>query len=447
MIASATNDERQELLDLSRRYFELKHKAKAFVPGETYVPASGKLLDAQDLVNLVDSCLDLWLTAGRFAKEFEARIPKMMNRSSKGLLVNSGSSANLVAISSLGSPLLEPFKMRPLTRGDEVITVAAGFPTTVNPIIQNGWRPVFVDVDLSTLNAVPEAIMAAKTEKTRAVVLAHTLGNPYRSDLLAAWCKANDLYLVEDCCDALGAEVTGVGPVGSFGDYATLSFYPAHHMTMGEGGAVIARDGRLRRVAESMRDWGRDCWCDPGQDNTCKKRYDWQLGELPHGYDHKYTYSSIGYNLKVTDMQAAIGLSQLDKVPGFVKTRNENWQTLNSAIRNSPILMEHLEPVQPTPGTTPSWFGFPIHCRKGIDRNALVAFLESKKVGTRLVFAGNLTKQPALKGADYRIHGSLENTDKIMESAFWIGVHPVIQKPHIEYMLSQLEAGITQQVR
>jgi CDP-6-deoxy-D-xylo-4-hexulose-3-dehydrase len=341
-------------------------------------------------------------------------------------------------------------KMKPIEKGSEVITAAAGFPTTVNPIIQNGWVPVFVDVDLTTLNALTETIQAARTPKTRAVVLAHTLGNPYRADQLAEWCKKEGLYLVEDCCDALGAKIhtaEGPNPVGSFGEFATLSFYPAHHMTTGEGGAVIPRDGRLKRVAESVRDWGRDCWCEPGKDNTCGKRFGYQLGDLPCGYDHKYTYSNIGYNLKGTDLQTAMGLTQLQKVDRFIAARNSNWAKLKAGVENSPSLREHLRVVQPTPGTQPSWFGFPMHCSEAIDREKLVAFLEERKVGTRLLFGGNLTRQPAYRQVEYRVHGTLENTDQIMRSTFWVGVHPALDDARIAYMLEQLEAGIVKALR
>ncbi len=440
---------RESILSASREFFAQNHAPKPFVPGQTYVPVTVKVMDADDMAMLVDASLDMWLTAGRFAREFEAKLPDYFGKGNAkiktpALLVNSGSSANLVAVSSLGAPMLKDFKLKPIEKGEEVITAAAGFPTTVNPIVQNGWKPVFVDVDLQTLNAVPEAVMAARTSKTRAVVLAHTLGNPYRSDILAEWCKKEGLYLIEDCCDALGATVNGA-PVGSYGDYATLSFYPAHHITMGEGGAVVSRDGRFKRVAESMRDWGRDCWCEPGQDNTCKKRFQWKLGELPCGYDHKYTYSNIGYNLKVTDMQAAVGLSQLKKVERFVAARRANWKKIYDGIQSSPVLKERLRPVTATEGTEPSWFGFPIHCAESLDREKLVAFLEENKVGTRLVFAGNLTKQPAYQGVDFRIHDELKNTDAIMTKSFWIGVHPALDDQKIAYMLETLERGVKAQ--
>jgi CDP-6-deoxy-D-xylo-4-hexulose-3-dehydrase len=416
------------------------------VPGKTYIPVTTKILDEEDLDQLIHASLDLWLTAGRFAREFEEEIPKFFNRKASGLLVNSGSSANLVAASALGAPMMKDLKLKPIEKGAEIITAAAGFPTTVNPIVQNGWTPVFIDVDARTLNATPEAVMAARTPKTAAVMLAHTLGNPYRSDIIAEWCKREGLYLIEDCCDALGAQIhtanNGLQPVGSFGDYATLSFYPAHHITMGEGGAVISRDGKLKRVAESIRDWGRDCWCEPGKDNTCGKRFDWTLGELPCGYDHKYIYSNVGYNLKVTDWQAAIGISQLKKAAIFIEARRSNWKKIYDGIQSSPRLKSKFTPIEPTTGTDPSWFGFPMYCSDDIDREKLVRFLEEKKIGTRLVFAGNLTRQPAYRSVDYRIHDQLKNTDHIMSKAFWIGVHPALDDRRIAYILEQLEAGV-----
>jgi len=444
-VSSTAAEMRSGILESCRAYFDLSQMPKPFVAGKTYIPVTTKVLDAEDLMSLVDASLDLWLTAGRFSREFEAKLPELFSRKVGSLLVNSGSSANLVAVSSLGAPMMKDMKLRPLEKGDEVITVAAGFPTTVNPILQNGWVPVFVDVDAQTLNATPELVMAARTSKTRAVVLAHALGNPYRSDILADWCKKEGLYLIEDCCDALGATIEG-RPVGSFGDFATLSFYPAHHITMGEGGAVIPRDGRLKRVAESVRDWGRDCWCEPGKDNTCGKRYGWTLGDLPCGYDHKYTYSNIGYNLKATDMQAAIGLSQLKKADRFIQSRRSHWKRLYEGIMSSPILKDHLNPVTATAGTDPSWFGFPMHASDALNREKLVAYLEDHQVGTRLVFGGNLTKQPAYHGQTYRVHGELAATDRIMRHAFWIGVHPALDAPRIQYMLEQLEAGVRAQL-
>jgi CDP-6-deoxy-D-xylo-4-hexulose-3-dehydrase len=436
--------DRRSILDSARKYFDNEFRPKPFVPGQSYIPVTTKVMDAEDLASLVDASLDMWLTAGRFANEFEATLPARFGRRPHALLVNSGSSANLVAISSLGSAMLKNYDRRPLEPGDEVITAAAGFPTTVNPILQNGWKPVFIDVDLKTLNALPEMIAAAKGPKTRAVALAHTLGNCYRADEVAAYCQAENLYFVEDCCDALGATIgEAKRPAGSFADYATLSFYPAHHITMGEGGAVISKDSPFKRVAESMRDWGRDCWCEPGRDNTCGKRFDWQLGELPCGYDHKYIYSSVGYNLKATDMQAAVGLSQLKKLDRFIEARRQNWQTLAEGVSGSAVLSEHLRPVQATAGTEPSWFGFAMHCSAALDRNKLVSYLEDHKVGTRLLFGGNLTKQPAYKDVNFRVAGSLQNTDLIMDKTFWIGVHPALDSARITYMLETLERAVS----
>ena len=435
--------DREQILQASREYFLKNHAPKPFIAGESYIPVTTKVMDAEDQAHLIDASLDMWLTAGRFSREFEAKLPKIFGRDTSALLVNSGSSANLTAVSSLGAPMMKDLKLKPLEKGDEIITAAAGFPTTVNPIVQNGWVPVFVDVDYSTINALPETVMAARTSKTRAVVLAHTLGNLYRSDILAEWCKKENLYLIEDCCDALGASLgPDDAPVGSFGDYATCSFYPAHHITMGEGGAVISKNGRLKRVAESIRDWGRDCWCEPGKDNTCGKRFGWTLGDLPCGYDHKYTYSNIGYNLKATDMQAAVGLSQLNKLPRFIEARRANWKKLYNGIKSSKTLNEMLTPVEPTAGTKPSWFGFAIHTAEGINREKLVEFLENHKVGTRLLFGGNITKQPAYKNVEFRVHGELTNTDRIMNRTFWIGVHPALDDQKIAYMLEQLEAAV-----
>jgi CDP-6-deoxy-D-xylo-4-hexulose-3-dehydrase len=434
---------REELIALTKEFYQRNQKPQNFVPGETYIPVTAKKVDADDFGSLIDASLDMWLTAGRFSKQFEAEFSSWFGKQPKALLVNSGSSANLLAVSALGSPELHKFGLKPLQAGDEVITLAAGFPTTVAPVVQNGWKPVFIDIDLKTLNALPEAIKAARTEKTRAVVLAHTLGNPFRADLVADWCAKENLYLVEDCCDALGATVNNK-PVGSFGQFATASFYPAHHITMGEGGAVMASDSRFRRVAESLRDWGRDCWCDPGKDNTCKKRYGWKLGDLPEGYDHKYTYSHLGYNLKVTDMQAALGVSQLKKAAGFIEDRRQNWNYLFKNLKNSPILSEFFTPIEPTPETNPSWFGFAMYSREDVSREKVVSFLEDHKVGTRLLFAGNLTKQPAFKGVDYRIHGELKNTDKVMNKLFWIGVHPALDQQRMDYMLEQLQAYVKQ---
>ncbi len=438
---------RERILEMAREWFQETHGIARdhFEPGKTYIPPSGKWLDTDDLTHLLDASLDLWLTAGRFARDFEEKLPPHLGRAGKALLVNSGSSANLLALSSLCANTMEKFGRTRLRPGDEVITVAAGFPTTVNPIVQWGLVPVFVDVEFSTLEATLEKIQEAKSERTRAVMIAHTLGNPFRADLVADWCAKEGLWFIEDCCDALGAEIEGASGsrrVGSFSDYATLSFYPAHHITMGEGGAVVARDGRLRKVAESMRDWGRDCWCEPGKDNTCGKRFGWTLGELPSGYDHKYVYSNIGYNLKATDMQAALGVSQLGKLDRFVEARRANWNKLRSGIAGSSVLRNRLIPVEPTPGTRPSWFGFPMHVAPGIDRERILPKLEERRVGTRLLFAGNLVRQPAYLHVGRRVVGDLKNTDEIMRRTFWVGVHPQIEDRRIAYMLDQLEAVV-----
>lgn len=430
---------RMAIIAAAKKHFTDFSLKPQFVAGETYIPVTAKVVDEHDLGYLIDASLDMWLTAGRYARDFEAEFGKFFGRATKSLLVNSGSSANLVAISSLGSHELNNMGYKPLVPGDEVITVAAGFPTTVNPIIQNNWVPVFVDIDTVTLNALPEKIMAARTAKTKAIVLAHSLGNPYRADIIADWCKKEELFLVEDCCDALGATIKNQN-VGSFGEYATSSFYPAHHITMGEGGAVMSKDGRFKRIAESIRDWGRDCWCEPGKDNTCKKRFGWTLGDLPPGYDHKYVYSHIGYNLKVTDMQAALGLSQLNKVEKFISERRKNWKLIYDGIRSSSVLKENFIPIEATPETNPSWFGFPMYANERLNREKVVSELEERKVGTRLFFAGNLTKQPAYKNKKYRIHEDLTNTDQVMRSLFWIGVHPALDQQRISYMLEQLEA-------
>ena len=449
--ADSPEQARANALDAARRFYQRAHQARPFVAGSTYIPVTAKVLDAEDLVHLVDASLDLWLTSGRYAHELESLLPARLGRQTPALLVNSGSSANLIAVSSLGSTMLREFDRRPIEKGDEIITAAAGFPTTVNPIIQNGWVPVFVDVDFRTLNVLPETVMAAKTPRTRAVVMAHTLGNPYHADVLGRWCREHGLYLIEDCCDALGATIEmadgRTAAAGSFGDFATLSFYPAHHITTGEGGAVVPADGRLKRVAESMRDWGRDCWCDTGKDNTCGKRFAWEFEGLPAGYDHKYVYSNIGYNAKMTDMQAAIGVSQLRKLDGFICARRANWRTLHDGIRQSPVLRDSLIPVEPTDGTQPSWFGFPLHCGDGIGRAGLVTFLEEHKVGTRLLFGGNLTRQPAYRRVDFRVHGELTNSDEILRRTFWIGVHPGLDEARLTYMLEQLEAGVRAQRR
>lgn len=407
------------------------------IPGTNYIPPSGKLLDQSDLKNLLDSCFDLWLTAGRFANEFEARFAEFMQQK-YCLLVNSGSSANLVAFATLTSPLLKERQIKP---GDEVITVAAGFPTTVNPIIQHGCIPVFVDINLPDLGIKTEMLELALTSKTKAVMIAHTLGNPFDVKTVKEFCTKHNLWLVEDCCDAVGATFDGK-LVGHYGDISTVSFYPAHHMTMGEGGAVLTNSPRLKKIAESFRDWGRDCWCPPGKDNTCNKRFDQQFADLPEGYDHKYVYSHVGYNLKVSDMQAAIGCSQLNKLPGFIETRNKNTDTLRKMIMEK--MPNHADLMMlPTalPNAQPSWFGFPITLKNG-NRRKLISHLEENKIGTRLLFAGNLIRQPLYKDKEYRVVGELTNTDKVMNDTFWVGIYPALNETHMDYISDKLKEGL-----
>lgn len=419
---------RETILKLVQEYTTAAFPEKPFVPGETPIPVSGRVFDAEDVTALVNSSLDFWLTAGRFANQFEREFPKVTGHRF-ALLVNSGSSANLVAMSSLTSPLL---KDRRLVPGDEVITVAAGFPTTLNPILQNGLIPVFVDVSIPTYNIDVSQLEAALSNRTRAIMVAHTLGNPFDVEAVAAFAKKHNLYLIEDCCDALGATFCGK-PVGTFGDLATVSFYPAHHITMGEGGAVLTNGSKLKRIAESIRDWGRDCYCEPGKDNTCGKRFDCQLGELPHGFDHKYTYSHIGYNLKVTDMQAAVGLAQLKKLNGFIDARKRNFTLLSERLSK---LSEFFILPEATPGSEPSWFGFPIAVRPEapFKRNDIIRHLDRHRIGTRLLFGGNLLRQPAYANIPHRVVGGLAQTDFIMHRVFWIGVYPGLQMEMIDYV-------------
>ena len=427
---------REEILALADQYFAAKFGAKPFVSGESVVPVSGKVLDAADLRNLIDASLDCWLTTGRFAAEFERKFARYLGVRGAAL-VNSGSSANLLAISCLTSPKLGDRQLKP---GDEVITVAAGFPTTVNPIIQNQLVPVFIDVTLPSFQADSSQLEAALSDRTRAIMIAHTLGNPYDLDVVASFAKKHKLWLIEDSCDALGATYKGQ-MVGTFGDLATFSFYPAHHITMGEGGAVVTNSPLLKTLAESFRDWGRDCWCEPGKDNTCGKRFDWQLGDLPCGYDHKYTYSHIGYNLKLTDMQAAIGLSQLEKLPGFIAARRRNFQYLYDALKP---LQEVLMLPEATPGANPSWFGFPIAVREDapFTRDQLIRKLDASKIGTRLLFGGNLIRQPAYKDVKYRVVGDLENTDFVMRNVFWIGVYPGLTEEMLQHVIESFQAMV-----
>ncbi|HEY8913988.1 lipopolysaccharide biosynthesis protein RfbH [Lacisediminihabitans sp.] len=423
----AEDPERQQILDLVRAYAEKALEKAEFVPGESVVPVSGKVLGPDDFEALVDSSLDGWLTAGRFHTTFERELARYVG-SRSAMFVNSGSSANLVALSGLTSPKLGARALKP---GDEVLTVAAGFPTTVNPIIQNGLRPVVVDVELGTYDAISERLREAVGPKTRAIMMAHTLGNPFDLDTVQELCREHDLWLVEDSCDALGSTYNGKR-TGSFGDTATLSFYPAHHITTGEGGAVFVKSPLVRKQVESFRDWGRDCYCETGHDNTCFKRFEWQLGDLPVGYDHKYIYSHIGYNLKATDMQAALGSSQLTKIDRFVEARKRNFVHLHERFTG----VEGLILPFATPKSDPSWFGFPITLEPEhpVDRNELMRFLDSRKIGTRLLFAGNLTKQPAYRNVDFRVVGDLTNTDIVMNRTFWVGVYPGLTIPMLDYI-------------
>jgi len=427
-------DLRHRILDLVGQYYGEAFPQGAFVPGESAVPVSGRVFDADEMRELVDSALDFWLTTGRFADQFEREFARFMGVRDC-VLVNSGSSANLVAISALTSPRLGD---RRLISGDEVITIAAGFPTTINPILQNNLVPVFIDVTIPTYNVDVAQLEAALSPRTRALFFAHTLGNPFDLDAVIKFARRHDLWLIEDCCDAVGATYRG-RQVGSFGDLATTSFYPAHHITMGEGGSVLTNKPLLRTLAESFRDWGRDCWCAPGKDNTCGKRFDWQLGELPCGYDHKYTYSHVGYNLKITDMQAAVGVAQLRKLPGFIETRRRNFELLHTGLRG---LEEFLVLPEATPGSEPSWFGFPIGVRPDapFSRNQVTRHLEDRKVATRLLFGGNLVRQPAYRGREFRVVGSLENADFVMDQVFWIGVYPGLTPAAIEYIVETLHS-------
>jgi CDP-6-deoxy-D-xylo-4-hexulose-3-dehydrase len=427
---------REEILALTREYHAAKWPEKAFEPGKMQVPVTGKVFDADEVSLLVDSSLDFWLTAGRFASKFEAKFSKFMGPE-HCLLVNSGSSANLLAVTALTSHMLGDRRLKP---GDEVITVATGFPTTVNPIYQNQLVPVYVDVEIPTYNIDIKKMEAALSPKTKAIVIAHTLGNPFNATAVAAFAKKHNLWLVEDCCDAVGAEMDGK-LVSNFGDIATVSFYPAHHLTMGEGGAVLTHDPLLKKVIESFRDWGRDCWCPPGVSNTCRKRFDWQLGELPDGYDHKYIYSHIGYNLKVTDMQAAVGVAQLKKLPGFIDKRRENFQGLTERLER---FSEFMIMPEATPGSNPSWFGFPLTMREGapISRNDLVLELEANKIHTRLLFGGNLLRQPAYLNMPKKVVGGLERSDQIMNRTFWIGLYPGLGAPQLDFMTDVIEKAI-----
>lgn len=425
---------RGQIAQLVNEYATLTLGPQPFLAGATVVPPSGKLLGTQELQYMVDAALDGWLTTGRFNAEFEKKLAAFIGV--KHLItVNSGSSANLVAFNTLTSPKLGA---RAIQKGDEVIGVAAGFPTTVNPILQFGAVPVFVDVDVLTHNIDASQIEAAISPKTKAIMLAHSLGNPFNLDVVTALCKKYNLWLVEDCCDALGSTYRGQ-MVGTFGDIATLSFYPAHHITMGEGGAVFTNNEELKTIAESFRDWGRDCYCPPGRDNTCGRRFCQKLGDLPEGYDHKYTYSHLGYNLKITDMQAACGLAQLEKANAFIQARKDNFAFLHERLQDC---QEFVNLPQATEHADPSWFGFPITLKENcpVSRIDLLTYLDQNKIGTRLLFAGNLTRQPYMAGAHYRISGTLVNTDNVMNNTFWIGVQPSLTPDMLEFVARKIES-------
>jgi len=424
---------RDRIRALVAEYYREAFPARDFAPGSSPVPISGRVFDEQELELLVESSLDFWLTTGRFAEQFEREFAKFVGVR-EAVLVNSGSSANLLAVAALTSQKLGDRRLRP---GDEVITLAAGFPTTVNPILQNRLVPVFVDVHIPTFNVDVSYLETALSDRTRAVFFAHTLGNPFDLDAVTAFTKKHGLWLIEDCCDALGSTYRGE-KVGTFGDLATVSFYPAHHITMGEGGCVLTEKPLLRTLVESFRDWGRDCWCAPGKENTCGKRFDWQLGELPHGYDHKYIYSHVGYNLKATDMQAAVGVAQLKKLPAFIEARKRNFAYLKSGLKDA---AEHFVLPEATPNSDPSWFGFPLLVRETapFSRNALIDFLNEKKIGTRQLFGGNLVRQPAYADLNYRVVGDLSNSDRVMNQAFWIGVYPGLTPAMLDYVLETID--------
>ncbi len=424
---------KNKILDLVDNYSDINFKEKEFIPGVSDVPVSGKVIGASELKNMVEASLDGWLTTGRFNQNFEEKLSNFLGIKCL-LTVNSGSSANLIAFSTLTSSKL---KERAIQKGDEVISVAAGFPTTVNPIIQFGAIPVFVDVKIPTYNIDENLIESAITKKTKAVMLAHTLGNPFNITRVKEICDKYNLWLIEDSCDALGSKFNNQY-VGTFGDLATLSFYPAHHITMGEGGAVFTNSKKLEIIAKSFRDWGRDCYCEPGKDNTCNKRFGWQLGDLPFGYDHKYTYSHLGYNMKITDMQAACGLAQLDRLDGFIKKRKENFNFLHKNLKS---LEDFLILPEPEKNSDPSWFGFAISLRQNnqYNRNNLVKYLNESKIGTRLLFSGNLIKQPYMKDLVFRVNSDLKNTEFIMENTLWIGLYPGLSEKHMDYTINKIK--------
>jgi CDP-6-deoxy-D-xylo-4-hexulose-3-dehydrase len=425
---------RQKIAALVEEFAQLKYTAQTFKPGETVIPPSGKVLDAAELKSMVEASLDGWLTTGRFNDAFEKKLRDFLGV--KFLITtNSGSSANLLAFSALTSPKLKERAIKP---GDEVIGVAAGFPTTVNPILQFGAVPVFVDIEIASHNIDVTKIEAAITPKTKAIMLAHSLGNPFNLKAILEICKKHNLWLIEDNCDALGSRYNGQ-LTGTFGDIGTLSFYPAHHITMGEGGAVFTNNAELKMIIESFRDWGRDCYCQPGKDNTCGKRFCWKLGDLPEGYDHKYTYAHAGYNLKITDMQAACGLAQMDKLEGFIQARKDNFKYLYERLQSC---QDFLILPKATPNSDPSWFGFlmTIKPEANIRRVDLLSYLDQEKIGTRLLFAGNLVRQPYMQGRNYRVSGDLTHTDTVMNDSFWVGVYPGLTEEMLDYTATKIES-------
>ena len=433
---------KKEIFEKITQYYNMVHKPMKFIAGKSPIPYGGRVYNEKEMINLVDTALDFWLTTGKYAERFEKEFAEFLGVK-YCLLTNSGSSANLLAFMALTAPKLEE---RRIKRGDELITVAAGFPTTVAPIVQYGAVPVFVDISLPTYNIDCSQLELALSDKTKAVILAHTLGNPFDIQAVRDFCNKHNLWLIEDNCDALGSTYFYKGKweyTGTFGDIATSSFYPSHHITMGEGGAVSTNDSQLKRIVDSFRDWGRDCWCSSGHDDTCKKRFQWQLGELPYGYDHKYTYSHFGYNLKVTDMQAAIGCAQLEKLPAFIEARKRNWQLLRDGLAD---LSDKFILPEPTPNSDPSWFGFLLTVKEGVGftRDDIVNHLESKGIQTRMLFAGNLIKHPCFdemrkSGEGFRVVGSLENTDRIMRDTFWVGVYPGMSESMIQFIVDSIK--------
>jgi len=427
---------KSEIFELVTKYYKENHKDKLFIPKKTYITYAGRVYNEEEIISLVDSALEFWLTTGRFAEQFEKELSQFLEVK-HCLLTNSGSSANLLAISALTSPKLGKRRLNP---GDEVITVACAFPTTVNPIIQHNLVPVFIDIDIGTYNIQAEKIEKVLSEKTKAIFLAHTLGNPFDLDKVLAITQKHNLWLIEDNCDALGSKYKGKY-TGTFGHIGTLSFYPAHHITMGEGGAIVTNDIQLKRLIESFRDWGRDCWCEPGHNNTCGKRFEWQLGSLPAGYDHKYIYSHLGYNLKITDMQAAVGVAQLKKLPSFIEARKKNFNLFYQGLKK---YEEFFILPQPTPNSEPSWFGFPLMVREKakFSRAELVNHLEKNNIATRMLFGGNLVKQPAYQNVRYRLIDSLKNTDLVMNNVFWLGVYPGLTEEMIEFILKTIASKL-----